>query len=154
LVFAAIGFPSPFVAWSETIQQVRVQWSTPAASPGISAQRGQAGSDVFSLMQRQKMTGRLPRQREPELNFDKIVIVARDGGEQIVDWQLLSDPRIVRAESAGPGGELSGRVLYRERADFFFTLPDDARILRIDFYQPRWTGAQFDLERIGGVALQ
>jgi hypothetical protein len=100
------------------------------------------------------MSGRLPRQREPELNSDKVVIVARDSGGKVLDWQVVPDPRIIRAEAAGPGGELSGRVLYRDRADFLFTLPNDPTITRIDFYHPRWTGTNFDLDPIGGVALQ
>jgi hypothetical protein len=99
------------------------------------------------------MSGRMPRQREPELNFDKMVIVARDREEHIIVWHVIADPRIIRAESPGPGGELTGRILYRERADFLITLPDDSRITRIDFYHPRWTGAQFELDHVGALAL-
>ena len=100
------------------------------------------------------MSGRLPRQREPELSSDKVVILARDSGGKILDWQVVPDPRVRRAEAPGPGGELSGRILYRDRADFLFTLPDDPDITRIDFYQPRWTGSNFDLDIIGGVPLK
>jgi hypothetical protein len=140
----------------QTIQEVRVQWTTPVLlPPGTSPQmRGQSVSDLFSVVSRQKMSGRLPRHREPELNSDKFVIVGRDSGGNILDWQVVGDPRIIRAEAPGPGGELSGRVLYRERADFLFTLPDNPEIERIDFYQPRWTGQRFDLDLIGGVSLR
>ncbi len=100
------------------------------------------------------MSGRLPRQREPELSPDKVVIIARDSSGKIRGWQVVADPRVIRSESPAPGGELSGRVLYRDRADFLFALPDDPGIERIDFYQPRWTGINFDLDIIGGVALQ
>jgi hypothetical protein len=96
----------------------------------------------------------LPRQREPELSSDKVVIIARDSVGKVRDWQVLPDPRIIRAEAPGPGGELSGSVLYRDRADFLFTLPDDPDIERIDFYHPRWTGEKFDLDLIGGIPLR
>jgi hypothetical protein len=144
-------------AWCQTIQEVRIRWNTATASPpdAPAAQRSsQPGSHFFSLVDRQVTSGRLPRQREPEVNFDKLVIVARADDEEIIAWQVIPDPRVIRAESPGPGGELTGRLLYRDRADFLFTLPDDSRIARLEFYQPRWTGAGFDLDRIGGVDLR
>jgi hypothetical protein len=146
----------PVVASGQTIQEVRVQWTTsPPLPPGTSAERrNQTVSHLFSILDQQKMSGRLPRQREPELSSDKVVIVARAAGGKIIDWQVVADPRIIRAEAPVPGGELDGRVLYRDRADFLFTLPDDPDIERIDFYQPRWTGRQFDLDLIGGVPLR
>jgi hypothetical protein len=143
--------------WCQTIQEVRIRWNTspPLPPDAPAAQRSsQSVSHLFSLVDRQVTSGRLPREREPEVNFDKLVIVARTDDEEIVAWQVISDPRIIRAESPGPGGELAGRLLYRDRADFLFTLPDDPRIARLEFYQPRWTGAQFDLDRVGGVALR
>jgi hypothetical protein len=144
------------MAVAQTIQEVRVQWTTsPPIPPGISAERfSQPVSHLFSILSRQTMSGRLPRQREPELNSEQVVIIARDSSGKILDWQVVPDPRVVRAETPGPGGELSGRVFYRETAEFLFTLPNDASIARIDFHHPRWTGANFDLDLIGGVALQ
>lgn len=146
----------PPTASSQTIQELRVQWTTtPPLPPGTSAEtRGQSVSDLFSVVSRQSMRGRLPRQREPELSSHKVVIVARDSGGNILDWQVIPDARILRAEAPGPGGELSGRVLHRDRADFLFTLPNDPGISRIDFYQPRWTGEKFDLDLMGGVPLK
>jgi hypothetical protein len=144
------------LAFGQTIQEVRVQWSTsPPLPPGTSADRlGPPGSQLFSILSRQTMSGRLPRQREPELNSDQVVIIARDSNGKILDWQVVPDPRLVRSEGLGPAGELSGRVFYRERADFLFTLPDEPGITRIDFYHPRWAGANFDLDLIGGVSLR
>jgi hypothetical protein len=144
-----------FVA-GQTIQEVRVQWTTsPPLSPGTTAERrGQPVSHLFSILERRTMSGRIPRQREPELSSDRVVIVARDLNGKVIDWQVVPDPRVIRAETPGPRGELSGRVLYHPRADFLFTLPHDPGIARIDFYQPWWNGANFDLDLIGGVSLQ
>jgi hypothetical protein len=149
-------FSLPPLTSGQTIQEVRVQWTTPPPpAAGAEAKRpAQSTAQLFSILDRQKMRGRLPRQREPELSSDKIVIIARDTNGTILDWQVVSDPRVVRSEGPGPGGELTGRVLYRDRADFLFTLPDDPGITRIDFYHPRWTGEKFDLDLIGGVPLQ
>jgi hypothetical protein len=146
--------PSP--ALSQVIQELRVQWTTsPPLPPGTLAGTLEPSvSQLFSLLDRRAITGRPPRQREPELNHDRMVIVARDAAGKILHWQVVADPRIVRAEAPGPGGELRGRIFYRERADFLFTLPDEPGIARIDFYQPRWTGAAFDLDLIGSTALQ
>lgn len=143
-------------ASGQTIQELRVQWTTsPQLPPGASAEsRGQTIAHLFSVLDRQTMSGRLPRQREPELSADRVVIVARASDGQILAWQVVADPRVIRSETPGPQGELSGRVFYQPRADFLFTLPDDAGITRVDFYQPLWTGAIFDLNLIGGVVLQ
>jgi hypothetical protein len=143
------------LAFGQTIQELRVQWTTaPPLPPGTSAERiGPPAAQLFSILSRQATRGRLPRQREPELNSDQVVIIARDSNGTIVDWQVVPDPRLVRAEGPGPGGELSGRVFYRERGDFLLTLPNEPGIARIDFYHPRWAGTNFDLDLIGGVSL-
>jgi hypothetical protein len=143
-------------AVAQTVQEVRVQWTTSAPPPpGTSAERtGPAAAQLFSVINRQTRTGRLRRQREPELNSDQMVIIARDLNGKLLDWQIVPDPRVIRAEGPGPGGQLSGRIFYLGRADFLFTLPSDPNITRIDFYQPRWTGAYFDLDLIGGAPLQ
>jgi len=146
----------PPLAAGQTIQEVRVQWSaSPPVPPGAPGERrAQSTLELFSIVSRQTMRGRLARQREPELSSDKVVVIARDSGGKILDLQVVADARIVRAEAPGPGGELSGKVLYRDRADFLFALPDDPGISRIDFYQPRWTASGFELDLIGGVPLK
>jgi hypothetical protein len=162
IVFALLGLTLFFefflpTDWAsgQTIQELRVQWTTsPALPPGTPVARLGQVSHLFSILRRQTMTGRLPRQREPELSADRVVIVARDGNGNIVDWQVVADPRLIRAEAPTAGGPLSGREFYLERADFLFALPDQPGIARVDFYQPRWTGVNFELDLIGGVALQ
>jgi hypothetical protein len=153
LAAGSLALTSPL--FGQTIQEVHIQWTTTAPlPPGAPGQRlGQPGGHLFSVLGRQTMSGRLPRQREPELGSDKLMIIARDANGKIVNWQVVGDPRVLRAETAGPQGELSGRVFYRDRADFLFALPDDPSIARIEFYRPRWAGANFDLDLLGAVAV-
>jgi hypothetical protein len=143
-------------AVAQTVQEVRVRWTTSTPPPpGTSAERiGPAAAQLFSVINRQTRTGRLRRQREPELNSDQMVIIARDSNGKMLDWQIVPDPRVIRAEAPGPGGQLSGQTFYLGRADFLFTLPSDPDITRIDFYRPRWTGAYFDLDLIGAAPLR
>src|SRR5688572_15502769 len=53
---------------------------------------------AVTLLGRQAAPGPRPRQRNPELSGDQLVVVAEDAAGQILDWQAIPDPRLLRAE--------------------------------------------------------
>jgi hypothetical protein len=97
--------------------------------------------------------GPLPRERRPELSTDQLVIVVLSADGTALDWRLVRNPRIVRAESPGPDGVLSGSTIQLSSAELLVTVADvpGARTLRV--YQPRWTGTEFMLDAAGELEL-
>src|SRR5688500_15932941 len=94
LLFGFLALSS--LAFAQTVQELRVQWTTsPPLAPKTSAERtGQPVAHLFLILDRQTMSGRLPRQREPELSSDRVVIIARESSGKILDWQVVADPRL------------------------------------------------------------
>lgn len=142
------------VAWgqsTQTVQQLRVQWITPVA--GVAPPPGQRANPL-RLLDRRSVAGSLPRQRNPQMSADQLVVQAVDARGVVVDSHLIPDPRLVRAEFPGPAGELSGEVLHRVDPDFLITLPNSPNLVELRLFQPRWTGTEFVLEPIGSIDLR
>jgi hypothetical protein len=140
---------------AQTVQELRIRWDAyigvpvPQVTPGTVLP-----SNIFTLVERRPIPGRIPRQRNPQLSSDQIVALALDNQSDIVDWQLVPDPRIIRAELPGPSGELSGQILHRAEAELLLILPETPSIEEIVLYEPRWTGTNFIFEYLGAVSLR
>ncbi len=139
---------------SASILEARVRWDAGGSITASNTRAQSAGPDVFSLIEARETSGPLPRQRMPELSKDQILIVILDRQEEQKGWLLIPDPRVVRAESPGPNGELSGEVLYRSSADFLVPVPSDLLPATLRIYQPHWTGEVFLLNLLGTLALR
>lgn len=142
-------------ALAQTIHEIRVRWDMYLPGPPAKDARAvrEAAFNLFTLLERRTFSGKLPRQRNPEVTSEQIVVIAHDVNGQLVDWQLIPDPLVLRSEQPGPKGDLRGQTFYRTSADFLITLPADPNIKRIDLYHPRWTGTDFVLEFMGSVPL-
>ncbi len=146
--------PPLSVAMAQAVQEVRVEWdayrgaTAPQVKPGT-----EQPSNLFTVLERRRAVGPLPRQRNPELSSDQIVVVAVGSQGQTIDAQTIPDPRILRAEAPGPTGELSGEVLHHAKTELLIAIPDDPRIVELRLYQPRWTGTVFVLDPLGAVRL-
>src|SRR5215210_1155611 len=101
-------------------RELRVSWEADkAALPGpAAAQYGNAKGRVALARAGVRREGALPKQRSAELSPTQVVVVALDAEGRMRWCGLVADPRLLRAEFPGPGGELSGQVLYRESAEF------------------------------------
>ena len=137
----------------EGVQQVRVQWTTPADDAPPPAP-GRQSLNPLRLLERRSAAGSLPRQRNPQVSADQILVQAFDARGVLVDSHLIPDPRLVRAESPGPTGELAGEVLQRVDPDFLITLPDVADLVELRLFHPRWTGTEFAFDPIGSISLR
>lgn len=98
--------------------------------------------------------GGLPKHRSAEISPTQVVVVALDAEGRLRWCGLVEDPRLLRAEVAGPDGELSGQVIYRESAAFVLHYPDDDAVAELRLYHPDWDGQKFSLELIGAVAAR
>ena len=93
------------------------------------------------------------RQRHPEMSEDQLIVVAADADGQPLLWRAIPDPRIVRAEGPSSTGELTGRVFHRAEAEIVIALPLDRATAELQIFQPRFTGSDWVLTRLGSVRL-
>ena len=150
-VIAGLGL-APDVS-AQTVQQLKVQWDTqPAAPADADAQRLQT-TGPFRVVERRSIAGSLARQRDPQLSENHLLVRAVNAGGEIVDTQLILDPRIVRAEAPGPSGELKGETLHLASPEFLLTIPDGTAVRELRVFHPRWTGTAFVLDPLGTISL-
>jgi hypothetical protein len=147
---------STSVESAQTVQEVRVHWdaSVGRAPQGVLAPGSAQPSESFTVLELRRLPGKPPRQRNPELSSDQLMVVAVNALGETVDTQLILDPRVIRAETPDQTGEVSGQVLDRADPEFLLTLPDDAAITEVRLYQPRWTGSAFTLDLLGTISLR
>jgi hypothetical protein len=151
-------------ASGQTIEQLRLRWGAypTAPAPIVAPNAPNAATtvpappapDAFTVLERSRAPGPLPRQRNPQLSADQLVVVAVNGAGETINTQLIPDPRILRAEKIGPTGEMSSQVLHRADVEFLVTIPDDPALSELRLYKPRWTGTTFVLDLVGTIALR
>lgn len=141
---------------TETPLEILVRWDANASAPPMIAPalKGFTGTGSFSLIDLKAIAGSAPRQRMPELSPDQILVVVMDEQGSQRDWNLIPDPRIIRAESPGPTGEWTGQTLHREEAEFLVTLPRGLLAAELRFYSPLWTESRYSLELLGTLLLR
>lgn len=110
--------------------------------------------NTVTVLSQMRTQGTLPRQRNPELSPQHLVVVGLNAQGQETSRTIMLDPRILRAETAESSGQLtSSELLYRDDVTFSVTIPDDPSTITLRIYQPRWTGKEFALDLIGEANL-
>jgi hypothetical protein len=139
---------------AQTVQQLKVQWNAYPAGPSITAPTDvRTTPGPFRVLERRSITGSLVRQRDPQMTENHLLVRAVNAGGQIIDTQLILDPRVVRAETPGPSGELRGETLHLASPEFLLTIPDGSAVRELRIYHPRWTGTAFVLDLLGTLPL-
>lgn len=128
---------------TESYRQLQVHWETPAASK--SAVNAQQTIGTLAIRQSRRGTGNLPRRRSLELADTEVLVIATDDNSRMLWWHVMTDPRLLRAESINANREISGGVSYLAQVDFLIAYPDDPAIKELRIYHPEWTGAEFRL---------
>ena len=135
-----------------TFRQVQVHWETPGLETSAAGARQAPG--VLTGRRAAPGFGSLPRRRALELAETEVLIAAVDGQSRLLWWHVMTDPRLLRAESVAESGALSGGVSYLPRVDFPIAYPDDAAIEELRLYHPEWTGAEFRLTPLAVLSVR
>lgn len=93
------------------------------------------------------------RQRALELAPSQILVVMLDAEGGLRSWQVMPDPRLLRAETPAANGQISGQEFYRSAVDFTVECPDDAAIKELRFYHPAPREKELRLELVGNALL-
>jgi hypothetical protein len=110
--------------------------------------------NTIKILSQKRTQGALPKQRNPELSQQNLVIVGVNAQGQEISRTVMLDPRIIRAETAEPSGKLtSSGLLYRNDATFSVMVPDEPGVIGLKVYQPRWSGSEYTLDLIGEAKL-
>ena len=148
---------APIVAKAEsnTAKKIRVRFSTTNEQP---SQRSLAARPApaprLEVIDTRTVTRRRPRQRNPEISSQHMVVIGFDIQEREISRTVIADPRLVRAETFGPTGEvMATERIYQNNIEFPVVFSDDPRITTLRFYQPNWIGKTLDLELIGETRL-
>jgi hypothetical protein len=155
LILVLLGTAQSALAQKRGLQEVRVRWDAYIGSPAphVVPQPAQPPANAFTVERRSWLSGSLPRRRDRQLSADQLVVVAFDAQGKRIDTQFIPDPRVLRAESPGPSGELRGETLHHATTELLITLPDDPSITELRVYQPRWNGSTFLLDLLGTINL-
>ena len=108
---------------------------------------------MFALLEQRVVPGALRRERFPQLSSDRLVVVVRDAAGRELDWRLVPNPGIVRADAPGPDGRLQGGTIEVDSVELSIAIPDVAGADRVYIFRPRWTGTEYLLDPFGQVRL-
>ena len=131
------------------VRELRLEWSRVGASGA-----GDGPTQAVSLVEERVVSGALRRERRPQLSYDRLVVVLRDSQGRELDWRLVRNPAILRAEAPGPDGQLTGRVIELDDVELSIAIPNIATADHIELYRPRWTGAEHMLDSLAQVPLR
>jgi hypothetical protein len=105
------------------------------------------------VLNRRRGIGPLPRERDPQLSEDRLVVISTDATGRELDWRIVMDPRLVRAELPDAQGRLSGRRFQRAEVHLLVDVPDNPEIVRLRIYEPRLTNDGYVLNLLATVDL-
>jgi len=140
---------------TQTYRELKIRWADSAKSTtelrSANNSEEQTPTPSVSIIDDKKRSGTLPRQRSLELSSTQIFIAAVDATNKLRWWSIILDPRVVRAETQTPTGELRGENYYVSNVNFVVAFPDDPEIAQLRFYHPVWNGTDFDLKLLTAV---
>ena len=111
-------------------------------------------SERVTVLERHRIPGKVPRQRNVELSSQHLIVSGLDENGQEIARVVVIDPRLIRAEIFDSSGEIvSNEFIYKENVEFSLVFTEDPRLRRLKFYHPTWTGTKFILELIGETQL-
>ena len=138
---------------AQTYRELKIRWGGATKSetgPLISAEQQKQSASV-AVVEDKKRSGTLPHHRSLELSPTHIFVAAVDDANKLRWWSIMPDPRIVRAESQTPTGELRSQDYYVSNLTLAIAFPDDPEIANLRFYQPVWNGTDFDLKLLAAL---
>jgi hypothetical protein len=108
--------------------QVRVRWTTDAPSADAAKT-----ANHFHLISARSVRVSIRPERAPEIGPATLLIASVTDDDREVDWRLVPDPRIVRAE-LGDDAQLRSKRLYYLDIEFVALLPQLERVTQLRVY--------------------
>jgi len=145
---------------SQGYREMKIRWTgqTTAqmdAATTSSAPDAKQGPALNSLVLDEKtLRGTLPRQRSLELSPTQVLVAAVDESNELRWWATIPDPRIVRAETQTPSGELRSQDYYLADLTLVVAFPEDPSIASLRFYHPFWNGTAYDLQLLAQTPVK
>ncbi len=154
-VFMAAGFAAPpgAVAREELLVHLSTKIDGAARKP-LQLQR--KPDQRVRILERRATAGPAAAKKQfAKLSSNHIVVIGLNEEGDELNRSVLLDPRLIRAEIFSPttGKIIHSDQIYLEDVDFIVDLPDGAGIRKIQFFHPRWTGAEFVLDLIAETSL-
>jgi hypothetical protein len=134
-------------------QGAKARESSRVAPEGILILRLRWGSP-FAVLDKKRGPGSVPSLRSVRLRPDVLFLAAIDAGQSLLSWQIIPDPRVLRSESPGADGVLTGRTVRVQNPEFTVEAPDDPAAAELRIFEPRWTGKEYELSLAGTVPLK
>jgi hypothetical protein len=151
--FATLSAEIPQAQANDAVRELRIKWTVARPVASAVGAATPAPTHTFALVDQRVSRGALPRDRRPELSTDQLVVVVLGVDDVVLDWRLVRNPRLMRAESPGPDGVLSGTTVEFPTAELSVAVVDVSGARTIRIYQPRWTGTEFMLDAVGDLGL-
>lgn len=107
----------------------------------------------FTITEIKEQPGTITLPKSSELSNDQVVVVAIDKQQRMCGWNVVADPRTVRAEHGDAEGNIKGNLFHRATAYLLVDLQDSPSVTQLRFYHPRWTGAEFALDPLGAAQV-
>jgi len=137
-----------------TYRELKIRWSdsTKSSTELKPANLGsQTPAPTVAIVEDNKRSGTLPRQRSLELSQSHLLVAAVDATNKLRWWSLMPDPRLVRYETPTATGELRRQDFYVSNVTLVVAFPDDPEIATLRIYHPIWNGTEFDLQPLSIV---
>ena len=133
-----------------TYRELKIRWTDSTKTNDLKPE-AQLKAPTASIVEDNKRSGTLPRQRSLELSQTQIFIAAVDASNKLRWWSTMPDPRVVRSETPTANGELRRQDFYASDVTLIVALPDDPEIATLRIYHPVWNGTEFDLQPLSIV---
>jgi len=135
-------------AQADAVLQARVLWNTDIATVNAADAKNR-----FTLTSAETVAGSLRRDRAPQVSSTSLVIVSQDDAGRELDWRVMQDPRVVRAEATRTD-TVNGERLYYVDIDLLLQLPALPETSQLAIYSVRAVGGQPVLDLLGTVRVQ
>lgn len=106
------------------------------------------------ILQKKRVVSKVPRQRNPQLTSQHLVIIGYDEKNREIARVMIPDPRLIRMEEIDDSGRfISKRIIYEDTAEFSLLFPENPQLRTMKFYHPNWTGEKYILNLIGETPI-
>ena len=147
--FAALKASVAQASSGNETRELRIRWTAPRTD----AARTRATVGTFTLLGQVRFAGAPRRERQPQPSANDLVIVVQDSTGRDLDWRIIPNPRLIRAETPDQNGVLSGRVIERDEVELLIYIPDVAGADRIQIFSPMWNGKDYTLDPLGQLTI-